>query len=239
MLQMIFIGQKRYFPAMILLFCRVLTSFQSNFATFFFFLFFPFLTYISFSTPPRNWLCHAANSFFKELNTSLTHLSIHMTINLLKNVLLSLSLAQVTLRRPSHYFCNILLAFHRVFFVIDLNELISLYLQKKNVLFQRQNLCCVLLLYSVLVHQWKQRQPPLNAYWIGQNWSESVSIVSSLRLLTIAAWKESFSSHRILVFRDLHYCLLGIFTLASVCSCMSAGAVHLWPNFGAFPGISR
>lgn len=133
---------------MVLLFCRVLTSFQSNFATFFFFLFFPFLTYISFSTPPRNWLCHAANSFFKELNTSLTHLSIHMTINLLKNVLLSLSLAQVTLRRPSHYFCNILLAFHRVFFVIDLNELISLYLQKKCTILEAEPVLCTSSIFS-------------------------------------------------------------------------------------------
>lgn len=37
----------------------------------------------------------------------------------------------------------------------------------------------------------KTETASLNAYRIGQNWTASVSIVSSLRLLTVAAWKKA------------------------------------------------
>lgn len=125
---------------MVLLSCRTLTGFQSKFAIFFF----P-LTYISFS-PPSNWLCHPAGPFIKELNTSLTHLSTHMTVTLLKNVLISSSLAQATLHTGTfaYSFRSIHLAFHRVF-VIDSSELKSLYLQK--VYYFRGRTCVVYFFY--------------------------------------------------------------------------------------------
>lgn len=153
MLQIIFIGQKRYLPAMVLLFCRTLLVFNLSLQSF---SFFSPLTHISFATP-SHWLCHQAGSFIKELNSSQTHLATHMTVNLLKNVPLSPSLALVTLDRPSFItFPTSILPF--TVFVIDLSELTSLYLQR-NILFQRQNLCPILLLYPILIYPRKQRWP--------------------------------------------------------------------------------
>ena len=125
---------------MVLLFCRTLTGFQSKFAIFFFSTdIYQFLNSFKLALPSC-WF------FIKELNTSLTHLSTHMTVTLLKNVLISSSLAQATLHTGTfaYSFCNIHLAFHRDF-VIDSSELKSLYLQK--VYYFRGRTCVVYFFY--------------------------------------------------------------------------------------------
>lgn len=140
---------------------------------------------ISFSIPFPNQLCHPADSFIKEIKYTLMHISTQKGLASWKvphSFKFSPSDVWELLLSP----LKLVLPFRVC--TVDLNELVSLYILKKMYYFFMERTYISYFLFNKFLSVYDTEATALRLYW-----TESASILFSMRLLTIASSRKKTS----------------------------------------------